>query len=320
MNLTYCVNPGFGGDTNNAINAMAGANLAWANAAMVNFVHLAAEDSNCQTSNNNVVFIVRPFNFNGTKLATSFYPNAPKANREILVDKMAITSGHLQAILTHELGHILGFRHENTRIGPDPATLTSCGWEDTNFRPLTNQDPLSIMNCGGGGDSLTFTDQSGAACEYGAAPGFTPATCTAHGLLYHSHVQGLGWTPVVRDNDITGTVGQSLRLEAFRVLIYGLTAPAPSGICYSAHVQGIGWQPEVCNFQIAGTTGQGLRVEAVKFRLLNPPANCSVVYQAHVQNQGWQSPVMDNAVAGTTGQSLRLEALKIGLTPGCIFF
>ena len=59
-------------------------------------------------------------------------------------------------VLGHELGHVLGFRHEHTR--PEAGTC----FEDNNWRPLTPYDSSSIMHypqCNGTSDDLSMTDQ-----------------------------------------------------------------------------------------------------------------------------------------------------------------
>ena len=82
-----------------------------------------------------------------------------------------------------EAGHTLGWRHEHTR--PESGTC----FEDNNWRPLTDYDRFSVMHypqCNGGADwslKLTHMDKNGAACVYGAAPGFNvdPQICPARG-------------------------------------------------------------------------------------------------------------------------------------------
>ncbi|WP_458576345.1 zinc metalloprotease [Aliamphritea spongicola] len=70
-------------------------------------------------------------------------------------------------ILRHELGHVLGFRHEHTR-----AESGTC-FEDSEWTPLTSYDPFSVMHypqCNGQGDwslSITKQDAKGASCLYG---------------------------------------------------------------------------------------------------------------------------------------------------------
>ena len=91
------------------------------------------------------------------------------------------------------------------------------------------------------------------------------------------HVQNIGWMPMQHEvidmgnstpepslDMYVGTTGQSLRLEAIRLMTLG---------CYcgtfhaQAHVQNIGWQsPAVGNDLYIGTTGQSLRLEAVKLQ------------------------------------------------------
>ena len=160
-NLTYCVSNAFGGRQGQVITAMQTATAAWTQVGDVAFVHVAPQDANCTASNANVVFDVNPVNVNGEYLARAFFPNEPRAARNVLIDESAfhLPAGEklqLQGILRHELGHTLGFRHEHTR--PESGTC----FEDADWRPLTDYDAFSVMHypqCNGGGDwSLKLTD------------------------------------------------------------------------------------------------------------------------------------------------------------------
>ena len=195
--ISYCVSTSFGNNYAAVVADMAAAGEAWEQYADINFIHAASLDANCDASNASVVFDVRPVSVNGQYLARAFFPHEPRASRNVLIDDSAfdLTPGGtitLVGILRHELGHTLGFRHEHTR-----AESGTC-FEDTDWRPLTNYDAFSVMHypqCNGLGDwslTLTHQDQNGAACLYGAAPGFnvdteicpsivndTPASCPA---------------------------------------------------------------------------------------------------------------------------------------------
>jgi serine protease len=181
--LTYCVSTTFGSRHAQVVTEMQAATGAWEQVANVDFLHVASQDASCTASNANVMFDVRPVNVNGEYLARAFFPNEPRAGRNVLIDESSfqLGSGNLSlvGILRHELGHTLGWRHEHTR--PDSGTC----FEDNDWRPLTSYDRFSVMHypqCNGGGDwSLTLTnlDKNGAACAYGAAPGFAvdPTVC-----------------------------------------------------------------------------------------------------------------------------------------------
>jgi hypothetical protein len=157
---------------------------AWEAVSLVDFVHVAAEDTRCSASNASVVFDVRPVNVGGQYLARAFFPNESRPARNVLIDDTSFgldPNGKLQlvGILRHELGHTLGLRHEHTR--PESGTC----FEDTDWRPLTKYDAFSVMHypqCNGGGDwslELTDNDQLGVACLYGGASGtsFDPSVC-----------------------------------------------------------------------------------------------------------------------------------------------
>lgn len=77
------------------------------------------------------------------------------------------------------------------------------------------------------------------------------------------HVQNIGTVHLdnIEPDTLIGTIGKSLRLEAFRL---HLTGVPDKKLYYEAHVQDIGWQGARSNGEMAGTTGQSKRIEAVR--------------------------------------------------------
>jgi len=176
LNLTYCVSDSFGSHKSQVLDALVAAtDNGWETAANVNFIHVAAQDSSCTASNNNVVFDVRPTS-GQPYLARAFFPSQSRSSRNVMIDSTAYNSGWpLSGILTHELGHALGFRHEHTR--PEAGQC----FEDNNWRPLTPYDSSSVMHypqCGGTGSPLTMSasDRAGAAALYGPPATDPPPT------------------------------------------------------------------------------------------------------------------------------------------------
>lgn len=166
-NLTYCVSNSFGADKAAVVSAtQTGGNL-WESASGVDFVYDSSQDASCNTGNANVVFSVEPTSTT-QYIARAFFPSSPKSQRNVLVNAGSLfDSGSWEAsdIMGHELGHVLGFRHEHTR--PEAGTC----FEDNNWRPLTAYDSVSIMHypqCNGGSSDLEWSgsDASGVGSVY----------------------------------------------------------------------------------------------------------------------------------------------------------
>lgn len=142
----------------------------WEDACGVNFEHKQDLDSSASTTPEGVLFPVRGFDTGGRFIAAAFFPNDPRNRRRMVIDPSYFrTSFDRVGVLRHELGHVLGFRHEHIRSGapslcPDETTVDTIN--------LTDYDPQSCMHyfCGGVGSktlAITEVDKTGARKVYG---------------------------------------------------------------------------------------------------------------------------------------------------------
>ncbi len=182
LGLSYCVSPAFGGRYQEVIEAMADAAAVWEAAADIEFSHFPDADLACGLNPGSVLFDVRPVNAGGAFFAAAFFPNDPAGARSVVIDPSAFVVESspglpvltLTGILRHELGHVLGARHEHTR--PEAGTC----FEDSDWRAVTDYDAFSVMHyphCNGLADwtlRLTATDILGVSCLYGGAGGIGP--------------------------------------------------------------------------------------------------------------------------------------------------
>ena len=145
----------------------------------------------------------------------------------------------------------------------------------------------------------------------GAAPGPTAKSfAELFGVSYQSHVQNVGWQDWRSNGGMSGTSGQSLRLEGMCIKLDGIDG----GIEYRTHVQNIGWMDWVANGAMSGTSGRSLRLEAINIRLTgNAASKYDIYYRVHAQNVGWMGWAKNGQSAGTAGFSYRLEAIQIVL-------
>ena len=145
------------------------------------------------------------------------------------------------------------------------------------------------------------------------APGSTSRPFICKMIKYQTHVQNIGWQGEKADGEMSGTTGQSLRLEAIKIQ---LSSSIDGGIVYKTHVQDYGWQNFVANGQASGTSGQAKRLEAIQMQLTgNAKSQYDLYYRVHAQNFGWLGWAKNGESAGTAGYSYRLEGIQIVLVP-----
>ncbi len=149
---------------------------------------------------------------------------------------------------------------------------------------------------------------------------------THDGMInYSTHVQNYGDQSYVYDGSVSGTFGESKRLEGIRINLNNDLIGYKGEVKYTTHVQTYGWQgnPEdstgadwSTNGAMSGTSGESKRLEAICIMLEGEVANhYDVYYRVHSQTFGWLGWAKNGEPAGTAGYSKRLEGIQIVLLP-----
>ncbi len=140
-------------------------------------------------------------------------------------------------------------------------------------------------------------------------------------VIYQTHVQNYGWQQWVVNGTMSGTSGESKRLEGINIKVSNM--PYDGDIVYTTHVQTYGWQGELedqstwkKNGEMSGTSGESKRLEAICINLTGEMAeHYDVYYRVHAQNVGWLGWAKNGEQSGTAGYSRRLEGIQIILVP-----
>ena len=146
--------------------------------------------------------------------------------------------------------------------------------------------------------------------EYQSEPN-TNNIDTYGSVSYRTHIESIGWeTSFKKDGEISGTTGQSKRIEAIEIII---DSNVSGGIEYRTHIQNIGWESSFkTDGEISGTTGQSKRIEAIEIQLYGELKELyDIYYRVHAQRIGWMNWAKNGEKAGTAGYSYRVEAIEI---------
>ncbi|MDT8306782.1 MAG: matrixin family metalloprotease [Anaerolineae bacterium] len=153
------------------VDAMLIATADWEDTCAVTFRHLVEADNGAAVDPP-PLFEVMHFDTRGEIVASAFFPSHPQERRRVLIDPSFFEPDlgfSREGVLRHELGHVLGFRHEHIRsMAPALCPDETLG----NTIDLTDYDPQSVMHyfCGGVGSPellITEVDRQGARQVYG---------------------------------------------------------------------------------------------------------------------------------------------------------
>ena len=157
---------------------------------------------------------------------------------------------------------------------------------------------------------LGIADANGIVNALGLTQGFVDGADSTHCILYQTHVQDFGWQSWKSNGQVSGTVGQSKRLEAINIKLSNINGD----VKYKTHVQDYGWQDWKSNGEMSGTSGEAKRLEAIRIKLSGEAADqYDVYYRVHAEDYGWLDWAENGECAGTEGCSKRLESIQIVL-------
>lgn len=130
-------------------------------------------------------------------------------------------------------------------------------------------------------------------------------------LAVSAHVENIGWLPSVPNNQMAGTKGNHLKLEALKIVDNNNKL----NITAQVHVENIGDMAAVSEGGQIGTTGQNNGIEAIRiYANGSDSSKYNIYYRVHVENYGWTQWTKNGNWAGTKGKNLQLEAVQLMVT------
>jgi len=126
----------------------------------------------------NAYFKVRYEPLDDGTVAMAFFPSSPPTQRILFVYAPFLSPDldfDAAGVLRHELGHVLGYRHEHI------VNIPGCATEGGKWKQITPYTPNSVMHyfCGGKGSfdlSIREADKRGHRCVYLTGKACPPPT------------------------------------------------------------------------------------------------------------------------------------------------
>ena len=189
------------------------------------------------------------------------------------------------------------------------AHVSTIGW-------INNQDASQVV----GG-----TVGSGHALE-GIRLRLVGKKANKYQIYYRAYAKGYGWLGWASSNELAGSIGHGVPVQAIQVKLVknGESAPSPLGdsevefpytYTVTGHQANVGWIPEVINDGVVGNVNTGNALEAFKITFLgSKPGDIGVQADAHVSTIGWiNNQDASQVVGGTVGSGHALEGIRLRL-------
>jgi len=200
----------------------------------------------------------------------------------------------------------------NATIKPSDVTNQALSWVSSNPEIVTVKQDGRINAVALGVAVITCKALDGSGQQATCTVTVTPEN-QEHSIAYKTHVQDFGWQTYSKNGEISGTMGQSKRLEGIRIKLEN--QEYSGDVRYMTHIQNVGWeQTWKQNDSMSGTEGRALRLEAIRIELTGDMAShYDVFYRVHCQNLGWMGWAKNGEKAGSAGFAYRLEGIQIQL-------
>lgn len=239
---------------------------------------------------------------------------------EVLIYSSGSSSKSAATKICNQIAKDFGYRNRGVKVRSDlyvlsrtksPAVLVECCFvDDKDDVDKWNTDKCaeSIFKAlGGTVSSATSTTKPASSAVKGQA---TTKAMNDNGLYYSAHVQNYGDLAQVHDGMVSGTTGQSLRMEGLKIDTTKLGEVTTN---VEAHIQNVGWKKynNIKPDTLIGTTGESKRIEALRIEMLGLETGKKLKYRVHLSGEGWTTWVENGYATGSVGLSKAIEAVQL---------